>query len=182
MHLFGFEIIQAARHTSSRLTRRLVLLQDLSNQQYAVAFNAHLGRFGPWEAWNCFEKANGIDMLIGLGRIAGRLTPDHKERLYEQTGDLENFGRFWEQVLNREAHESHRLYRLEAPRHPTDPEDDSCGEPDRKHEHRNSNEREEDIRSIICQLATHELLHKDTWPRQTVAAAGYEGAYPDRHG
>ena len=48
MHLFGFEIVQAARHTTSRLTRRLVLLQDLSNQQYAVTFNAYLGRFGPW--------------------------------------------------------------------------------------------------------------------------------------
>ena len=96
-------------------------------------------------------------------------------------GDLENFGRFWEQVLNREAHESHRLCRLEAPRHPRDPEGDSCGEPDRTHGHRNYNEREEEVRPIIFQLATYELLHKDTWPRQTVAAAGYEGAYPDRH-
>ena len=65
---------------------------------------------------------------------------------------------------------------------PLDPEDDSCGEPDRTHGHRNSNEREEDIRPIIFQLATYELLRKDTWPRQTVAAEGYEGAYPDRHG
>ena len=119
-------------------------------------------------------------MLIGLGRIAGRLTPDHKDRLYEQTGDLENFGRFWEQVLNREAHESHRLRRLDAPRHPADPEDDSCGEPDRANEWRNSNECEEDFRHVIHQLATYELLHKDVWPRQTVAAEGYEGAYPER--
>ena len=30
--------------------------------------------------------------------------------------------------------------------------------------------------------ATRELLHKDTWPRQAVAAEGHEGAYPDRNG
>ena len=119
---------------------------------------------------------------VGLGRIAGRLAPDHKARLYEQTGDLENFGRFWEQVLNREAHESHRLYSLSAPRRPRDPDDDSCGEPDRNQSRRQFNQCEEAVRPICYQLATHELLHKDTWPRQAVAAEGYEGAYPDRNG
>ena len=124
-------------------------------------------------------------MLIGLGRIAGRLLPDHKKRLYEQSGDLENFGRFWEQVLNREAQESHRLRRMGTPRQPADPEDDSCGEPDRKigdREARGINEREEEYtQHVTHQLATFELLHKDMWPRQTVAAEGYEGAYPERH-
>merc|ERR1712087_93380 len=104
----------------------------VSNQDYAATFNTHLGGYIPYYDRNCFEKANAIDMLIGLGPVTSRLTPNHKQRLYTIMGDLENLSRFWEQILNREANESQRLRDLSVARRPRDETDDSSGEPDRE--------------------------------------------------
>ena len=158
--------------------------QDLPDETYAALWNLTLGRVNTdYDGPNLtnFDKANAIDMLIGLGRLTARLTPDHKQRLYGIMGDLENFSRFWEQILNREVNESHRLRGLTFGRRPRDETDDSSGEPDREEgvgrHHLNSDHRMGQAKSIAKQLLTYQFLYKDSWPNQT-GQNGYPGAIP----
>ena len=146
-----------------------------------MTFNAHLGRYIPFCNRNCFEKANAVDMLIGLGRLTARLTPDHKQRLYDIMGDLENFSRFWEQILNRETNESHRLRGRSSARRPRDDEDDSCGEPDREEgvgrHFLNSDDPMARTKQIGNQILTYQFLFKDSWPNRP-GRTGYPGGFP----
>ena len=180
-HCLGYEIMHTTRSPTSRLTTQVCLIQDISNQDYAATFNTHLGGYIPYYDRNCFEKANAIDMLIGLGRVTSRLTPNHKQRLYTIMGDLENLSRFWEQILNREVNESHRLRGLAFGRRPRDETDDSSGEPDREEgvgrHHLNSDHRMGQAKSIARQLLTYQFLYKDSWPNHT-GHNGYPGVFP----
>ena len=180
-HCLGYEIMHTTRSPTSRLTTQVCLIQDISNQDYAATFNTHLGGYIPYYDRNCFEKANAIDMLIGLGRVTSRLTPNHKQRLYTIMGDLENLSRFWEQILNREANESQRLRDLSVARRPRDETDDSSGEPDREEgvgrHHLNTDHRMGQAKSIAKQLLTYQFLYKDSWPNHT-GHNGYPGVFP----
>ena len=48
-----------------------------------------------------FDKANAIDALIGLGMSLRHLTPDTRNRLYDEFGNLEEMSLFWQTLLNK---------------------------------------------------------------------------------
>ena len=48
-----------------------------------------------------FDKANAIDMLIGLGRAFKHTTPSVRDKLYSEIGDMEEMSFFWEVLLNK---------------------------------------------------------------------------------
>ena len=55
--------------------------------QQGAVYDAHLGNFTRGRI-NNFEKANGIDALIGFGRILRRLDATQRQRIYERFGEL----------------------------------------------------------------------------------------------
>ena len=180
-HCLGWEILSARRVKGARLSVGVCLIQDISNQDYAMAYNTHLKNYYPAKESNCFEKANAIDMLIGLGRLTARLTPDHKQAFYQVTGDLESLSRFWEQILNREASETDRLRGLRVIRLPGDEEDDSCGETDTEIIDPTCNlesSGEEKPRRVWEQILTFFFLFKDAWPKHT-GDSGFPIAAPE---
>ena len=178
-HCLGYEIMHSTRSQQSRLTTQVCMIQDISNQDYATVYNDHLGYLVPMSDRNCFEKANAIDMLIGLGRITSRLATNQKTQLYDQTGDLENLSRFWEQILNRETHENHRQRDMGTGRTPWDEEDNTSGVADHVDGVRWNCTNRHDGRCppnpIRHQVLTNHFVYKDSWPNRT----GHTGYYGD---
>ena len=184
-HCLGYELMHATTSARSRVTTQVCLLQDISNQDYATVFNQHLTGRVPWPSRNCFEKANAIDMFIGLGRISSRLTQDQKIQLYELTGDLENFSRFWERILNLETHENSQLRDKHIFREPSDPEDDPSGVPNSSvgRLFRISNtyrwQQGEDYRGVWTPLLSGNFAYKDSWPNH-INSTGFFGDAENR--
>ena len=78
--------------------------QDLPDETYAALWNLTLGRVNAdYDGPNLtnFDKANAIDMLIGLGRALRHTTPALRDNLYSEIGDLEEMSFFWEILLNK---------------------------------------------------------------------------------
>ena len=78
--------------------------QDLPDETYAALWNMTLGRVNAdYDGPNLtnFDKANAIDMLIGLGRALRHTTPALRDNLYSEIGDLEEMSFFWEILLNK---------------------------------------------------------------------------------
>ena len=78
--------------------------QDLPDETYAALWNLTLGRVNTdYDGPNLtnFDKANAIDMLIGLGRALKHTTPETRDNLYSEFGDLEEMSFFWEILLNK---------------------------------------------------------------------------------
>ena len=78
--------------------------QDLPDETYAALWNLSLGRVNTdYDGPNLtnFDKANAIDMLIGLGRALKHTTLETRDHLYSEFGDMEEMSFFWEVLLNK---------------------------------------------------------------------------------
>ena len=90
--------------TAFRYHSKFQATQDLPDETYAALWNLSLGRAntdrdGPH--LTNFDKANAIDMLIGLGRALKHTTPETRDSLYSEFGDMEEMSFFWEVLLNK---------------------------------------------------------------------------------
>ena len=83
---------------------KLQVTKEIRDEVYAALWNLtlaepHAEHHGP--ILTNFEKANAIDMLIGLGRALRFITPQTREALYSEIGNLEEMSFFWEILLSK---------------------------------------------------------------------------------
>ena len=102
MEVYHFELESA--DGNNHAFAKFQAAQDIGDDRYAALWNLTLGeennlQFGP--GLSTFDKANAIDALIGLGVSCRQLTPDTRNRLYDEFGDLEEMSFFWQTLLNK---------------------------------------------------------------------------------
>ena len=100
MEVYHFELESA--DGNNRAFAKFQAAQDISDDRYAAPWNLTLGeennaQYGP--GLSNFDKANAIDALIGLGMSLRHLTPDTRNRLYDEFGNLEEISLFWQTLL-----------------------------------------------------------------------------------
>ena len=102
LELYHFE--REDQHGINDTFAKFQAIQDIGDDRYAALWNVTPGeennaQFGP--ALSNFDKANAIDALVEPGTSLRHLTPDTRNRLYDEFGNLKEMSLFWQILLNK---------------------------------------------------------------------------------